>query len=444
MATMKRRSFIKTTSLGAAGAAVVSSASFAGVLGANDTINLAVIGTKGRGKALTKAAGICEKARVSHVCDVDTEILGEHLEYCEKELGYKPEAETDFRKLLENKDVDAIAVATPEHWHAPMAIMGMQAGKHVYVEKPCSHNPRENELLVEARKKYGKVCQMGNQQRSSITSAMAMKEIGEGIIGDVYMGKAWYSNTRGSIGTGKVISVPPHLDWDLWQGPAPREDYRDNVHPYNWHWFRTWGTGEIHNNGTHEIDICRWALGVDFPVRVVSAGGRLHFTDDDWEFFDTQLASFEFAGGKLITWEGRSCNGLDHYGKSRGCTIHGTRGSILLDRGNYVLYDLDDNVLKHLEEKDPGTSGSTADTTGWDSLTVGHMRNFFNAIVVQEALNAPIEDGSISTMLCHLGNISQDLRRSLEVDPSNGHVLNDREAMSHWARTYEKGWELKL
>lgn len=444
MTIMKRRNFIKTSSLGAAGAALASSGRFSSVLGANETVNIAVIGTRGRGKALTKAAGLCENVRVSHVCDVDAKILGAHMTYSEQELGYQPGAERDFRRVLENKDVDAIAIATPEHWHAPMAIMGMQAGKHVYVEKPCSHNPHENELLVQAREKYGKACQMGNQQRSSRTSAQAIEDIRNGVIGDVYMGKAWYSNTRDSIGKGKIIPVPEYLDWDLWQGPAPREDYRDNVHPYNWHWFRTWGTGEIHNNGTHEIDICRWALGVDYPVRAVSAGGRFHFTDDDWEYYDTQLASYEFQGGKMITWEGRSCNGLDHYDRSRGCTIHGTRGSILLDRGNYILYDLDDGVVKHLEENEPGTSGSTADTIGWDTLTVGHMENFVAAITDGEELHAPIEDGSISTMLCHLGNISQDLGRSLDVDPANGQILNDDEAMKRWSRVYEEGWEPKV
>ena len=158
-----------------------------------------------------------------------------------------------------------------------MAILAMQAGKHVYVEKPCSHNPYENELLVAAQKKYGKKVQMGNQQRSAQTSMMAIKDINDGIIGKVYKGEAYYSNNRGTIGEGKEISVPKTLDWDLWQGPAPRETYRDNIHPYNWHWFRNWGTGEIHNNGTHEIDICRWALGVDLPISVTSFGGKYTF-----------------------------------------------------------------------------------------------------------------------------------------------------------------------
>ncbi len=444
MSNMKRRDFIKATSALAVGAAAKTVPVFSNPLGANDQVNLAVIGVNGRGKAHTKATVFSDNLRVSHVCDVDEAILREHLAYSTTELGYTPETETDFRKILENKDVDAITIATPEHWHTPMAIMAMQAGKHVYLEKPCSHNPWENEILVKAQEKYGKVCQMGNQQRSSISSNTAIKDIREGIIGNVYMGKAWYSNTRGSIGNGKVIPAPDHLNWDLWQGPAPREDYRDNVHPYNWHWFRTWGTGELHNNGTHEIDICRWALGVDFPTRAVSAGGRLHFTDDDWEFYDTQMVSFEFEQGKTITWEGRSCNGLNHHGRSRGCTIHGTKGSILLDRAGYILYDMDGNVLKEIKESDPGTSTSTKDTTGWDTLTVSHVKNFVAAITDGEELTAPIGDASKSTLLCHLGNISQDVKRSLDVDPANGHILNDSEAEKSWRRTYEKGWEPKI
>jgi len=444
MSEIKRRDFIKTTSTAAVTTAALGTSVFSSPLGANDRINIAVVGVRSRGRAHTKAASHTDKLKVSHVCDVDQEILRGHLDYCSEEIGYSPETETDFRRLLENKDVDAITIATPEHWHAPMAIMAMQAGKHVYLEKPCSHNAWETELLVRVQRKYGRVCQMGNQQRSSVTSSMAIKDIKAGIIGKAYMGKAWYSNTRDTIGKGKVVPVPEYLDWDLWQGPAPREDYRDNVHPYNWHWFRTWGTGELHNNGTHEIDICRWALGVDYPTRVVSAGGRLHFTDDDWEFYDTQMVSYEFGGGKTITWEGRSCNGLKHHDRGRGCTIHGTKGSILLDRAGYILYDPDGKVIKHLKENDPGTSTSTKDTTGWDTLTVSHMQNFSDAILKGEKLNAPIDDASISTQLCHLGNIAQDVRRSLSVDPANGHILEDSEADGSWRRTYENGWEPTL
>lgn len=264
-----RREFIKKSAMGSAGIALsgllVPTISFAGngvgIIGANSRLNVAVIGVRSRARSLTKAISKYKEARVAVTCDVDDKIIKRNNNFCQETLGYLPKVEKDFRKVLEDKSIDAVFIATPEHWHAPMAIAALQAGKHVYVEKPCSHNLYENELLVKAQQKYGKVVQMGNQQRSSTTSALAVKEIKEGIIGDVFKGEAYYNNNRKSIGIGKKVAVPTSLDWDLWQGPAPREDFRDNIHPYNWHWFKTWGTGEIHNNGTHEIDICRWALG---------------------------------------------------------------------------------------------------------------------------------------------------------------------------------------
>lgn len=439
----KRRTFIKNSTIAGAGFTFLMYAGKAIAGSPNETINVAMIGTGGRSYALTEALSACTNVRVSHACDADSKRLEKYIAAAEKTLGYQPAGVIDFRKILENADVDAIAVATPEHWHAPMAILGMEAGKHVYLEKPCSHNPHENELLVAAYKKYNKVCQMGNQQRSSITSQKAIQAIRDGAIGEAYSGKAWYANTRGSIGIGKKTPVPDYLDWELWQGPAPREDYRDNVHPYNWHWFRTWGTGEIHNNGTHEIDICRWALDVKYPTRVVSTGGRLHF-EDDWEFYDTQLASFEFEGGKTINWEGRSCNGHPFYNRGRGAVIHGTKGSLLLDRGGYILMDLKGEEVKSEREPDPGTSTSTSDTSGFDGLSIRHLQNFANAIRTQEKLHAPIDDASISTQLCHLGNIAQDLQQSLQVDTKNGRVLNNKKALELWQRDYEKGWEPKV
>jgi len=444
-----RREFIKKSALASAavyfgGVAIASGRNFYTPGTANGTINAALIGLNGRARALTESIAACSNIRVSHICDVDSFILEIHKEYCLLKLGYTPETERDFRKLLENKDIDAVIIATPEHWHAPMAIMALQAGKHVYVEKPCSHNPFENELLVAAQKKYGKVVQMGNQQRSAATSALAVKEISEGVIGDPYYAKAWYSNSRKPIGKGKVIQVPETLNWDLWQGPASREAYRDNIHPYNWHWFKTWGTGEIHNNGTHEIDICRWAMGVAYPSRVNSTGGRFH-ANDDWQYFDTQLVNYEFDGGKVISWEGLSCNGLNQYGnRGRGSIIQGTKGSVLLDRGGYILYDINGKEIKQVEEVAQGST-NTADTRGFDALTIKHVQNFANAILQSEALHSPIHDASVSTMLCHLGNISQFEHSSLDIDKTNGHILNNKAAVEkHWKRQYEKGWEPKL
>ena len=321
-----------------------------------------------------------------------------------------------------------------------MTLMGVQAGKHVYVEKPCSHNPQEGEILVEAREKYGKVIQMGNQQRSAPLSMQAIKDIRNGIIGEVYYGKAWYANNRKSIGTGIKTEVPDWLDWDLWQGPAPRVNYKDNWVHYNWHWFWNWGTGEINNNGTHEIDICRWALDVSYPKSVISSGGRFHFKDD-WQFYDTQVVNYEFEGNKMITWEGRSCNGLAHYERGRGATLHGTNGTILIDRNKYIVYDKDNNILKEVEEE--GRSATT-DTVGAGYLDKLHMKNFIGAIKDGEEQNSPIHEGHITNLLCHLGNYSQKLGRKMMLDTSNGHILNDKEAMQYWSREYEPGWEMKI
>ena len=278
-----RRHFIKKTTAGTAsltlGGLALPHLGYAHKFGPNDHINCAVIGVRSRAKAHVKAIHADPNAKIIYNCDVDDTIIENHNIWCEKNIGYVPKVEKDFRKILEDKDVDAVFIATPEHWHAPMAILALQAGKHVYVEKPCSHNPHENDLLVAAQKKYGKKVQMGNQQRSAITSIQAIDDIRNGIIGDVFKGEAYYSSNRDSIGIGKKIDVPNTLDWELWQGPAPRKDYKDNIHPYNWHWFRNWGTGEMHNNGTHEVDICRWALGVDLPESVTSFGGKYAYDD---------------------------------------------------------------------------------------------------------------------------------------------------------------------
>ncbi len=439
-----RRNFIKKTAAGTAalsiGSMVFPKLSYAGILGANDRINTAVIGVKSRGKAHVKAIHADPLARILYTCDVDELIIDEHNAWCKENIGYVPKVQKDFRKVLDDKDVHAVFIATPEHWHAPMAIMALQAGKHVYIEKPCSHNPYENELLVAAQKKYGKSVQMGNQQRSARTSILAIDEIREGIIGEVYKGEAYYSNSREDIGRGKVVAVPDTLDWELWQGPAPREKYRDNIHPYNWHWFRTWGTGEVHNNGTHEIDVCRWALGVDLPSSVTSFGGTYTF-DDDWEFPDNQQVTFKYSEDKFITWTGHSRGIIQPNQPGRGVTIYGSKGVITLSRNGYELYGLDGALIKSEKEE---SESATTNTRGEGQLDVDHVANFFDAIRQNIVLRAPIDDASVSTMLCHLGNMAQDAGETLQIDQSTGRVLNNDIVMTGWKRQYEPGWEPKL
>lgn len=434
-----RRNFIKKTSLGGAAFTVLPGLGYANVFGANERLNIAVVGVRSRAKGLIEGIHAYSGAKIIYNCDVDSDILKEHSKWCLENIGYVPKEEHDFRKLLEDKDVDAVFIATPDHWHAPMAISALQAGKHVYVEKPCSHNMFENKLLVAAQRKYGKNVQMGNQTRASDQHKLAVEEINNGIIGNVYKGEAFYSNNRPSIGKGKSIEVPQGLDWDLWQGPAPREGYKDNIHPYNWHWFRKWGTGEIANNGLHEIDILRWALGVDAPKSVTSHGGK-YTHDDDWEFPDNQEVTYEFENDKFITYKGHS-RGKIVASKQPEAIVYGSKGAIIFGQKDYTVHDLNGDLIGG--EKDIH-KGNSSDTVGGGSTTVLHIANFFDAIKTDEKLNSPIWDGSISTMLCHLGNIAQDVGRTIHIDPLSGKILNDAEAMAYWKRTYKKGWEPKL
>jgi predicted dehydrogenase len=351
--------------------------------------------------------------------------------------GSKPRSEKDIRKVLESSDVDLLVIAAPDHWHAPATIMALQAGKHVYVEKPCGHNAREGEWLVAAQEKYGKVVQMGNQQRSGVFADTAIEDIKNGLIGEPYHAKCWYANKRTSIGHGKAAAVPDELDYQLWQGPAPRENYRDNIIHYNWHWFKNWGTGEICNNGTHALDIARWLLEVDYPTKVTSAGGRYH-VDDDWEFPDTQNTAFEFGDRKSISWESVSRNGMPSYGQMTGTLIQGTKGNMIVNTNGYRLFDESGKTVKELLSD---SELDTGDLVGINKLTHHHAANTLDAIRKGTALTSPIAEGHKSVLLCHLGNISQQVGRTLHIDPVNGHIQDDPEATALWGREYAEGWE---
>ena len=437
-----RREFLDTLATGAAGLAVSSTArSYSQILGANDRLNFAVIGLNGRaGAHLSSLKANKGAARIAYVCDVDANTLKKFAADTAQEMGEAPKTEHDFRNILAIKEVDAITIATPDHWHAPMAILGLKAGKNVYVEKPCGHNPAEGALLVAAQKKYGKVVQMGNQQRSSPHTIEIVDKMHNGLIGKTYLARAWYVNVRKSIGVGKEVPVPAQLDWDLWQGPAPRQAYRDNVQPYNWHWFKTWGTGETLNNGTHEVDVCRWALDVDFPESISSSGGRYHFKDD-WQFYDTLVTSFNYPG-KMITWEATCCNGMRIYGRDRGSVIMGTTGSVIVDRDGYEVYDLKGNKTGEFRAAKDHTSST--DTVGRDSMTDAHFANFIAAIRKGEKLHSPVAEGNVAVTMLQLSNVAWEVNRVLELDPADGKVRHDPEAMKSWNRTYEPGWEPRI
>ena len=438
-----RRDFLKTTS--AAGLGLMAGSRGVAPMFANTTrrspnekVVVAVVGVNGRGGVHAQNFAKFENSEVAYICDVDSRVVSKGIDGVHRARpDASPKVITDFRRALDDKDVDALAIATPDHWHTPMTILALKAGKHVYLEKPTGHDPHEDELAIAAASKYSKLhVQVGTQRRSGPRFFEAIQALKDGVIGRPYLARAWYANTRTTIGKGNAAPVPPELNYELWQGPAPRTPYRDNVIHYNWHWFERWGTGEICNNGTHEIDVARWLLGVDYPVSVSSNGRRNHF-EDDWEFPDTQDATFEFVNGTTIVWHGQSCNGLPMYGRGRGTMILGTGGSLIIDQDGWVLADLRNKVIK---ESIATEKGDALNTTGDDFLTELHMRNFVDAIRTDATLNAPISDGAKTAMLCHLGTIAHQTGRKLKIDPATGRIVGDADAMRRWSRTYAPSW----
>lgn len=438
---MNRRTFVKNTSLATAGITILNFPVFGKNAPSNKVI-LAVMGVNSRGAYLAESFAKLPNVEIAYLCDVEEQAIANGLKPFANATR-KPVVIKDIRELVAKKDFDALLIAAPDHWHAPASILGVTNDKHVYVEKPCGHNPYEGELLTQAMTKYGKLIQMGNQRRSFpnlIEAVRLVKE--ENIIGNAYFGKAWYANNRKSIGFGKKIPVPGTLNFDLWQGPAPRRDYKDNLVHYNWHWFWHWGTAETCNNATHEIDCCRWFLGVDYPTKVTSSGGRYAFKDD-WETPDTQTASFEFGENKSITWEGRSCNVFPVEGAGRGFIIYGDKGTLInYGDDDYKIVDYANKLVKEVKSDAKNDANNPVSASG--NLDLYHFNNFIKSIKGEAKLNAPVNEGHKSVLLCHLANIAQRTGNTLHCDPKNGHILNDKKAMKLWGREYEKGWEPKL
>lgn len=418
--SMNRRQFLSAA--GTVGAAWALSAK-AQDLPASDRVVVGVMGMS-RGTAVAKTFANQPGVEIRYACDVDASRAAASAASITAIDGQEPEPIGDFRTILDDPEVDVLICAAPNHWHAPATMLACAAGKHVYVEKPCSHTAHEGELMTESARAHNRVVQVGTQRRSSTNVRAAMAMLHDGAIGRVISARSTYSSKRGSIGRGKPSDPPEGLDYALWQGPAPRVPYVDNRIHYNWHWFWHWGNGEFGNNGVHYVDLCRWGLGVDFPIHVTSCGGR-YFFDDDQETPDTHSVSFEFDGGKVLTWQGHSCN---KFGEDF-VTFYGDAGTLsLTSNGDYTLYDADNNEVR----TEKGTLGDAE-----------HASNFLAAIRnnAPDALNCGIDDAYKSTLLCHLGNIAHRVGRSLRCDASNGHILNDDEAAALWSRAYEPGWE---
>jgi predicted dehydrogenase len=437
---MHRRNFLKNTAMLTGGVTILNFPVF-GKNAPSNKVVLAIMGLNGRGSYLASSFSKLPNVEIAYLCDVEDGAMKKGFDAL-KNAPRKPTAVKDIRKLVEMKDFDGLLIAAPDHWHTPAAILGASNGKHVYVEKPCGHNPREGEMISEAYHKYGKHIQMGNQRRSFPSLIKAVQTVRDGAIGEPYMAKGWYTNNRASIGIGKAIPAPATLDFDLWQGPAIHQPYKDNLVHYNWHWFWNYGTGEACNNGTHEIDCCRWFLGVDYPTKVTSVGGRYAY-NDDWQTPDTQVASFEFGNKATITWEGRSCNNYPIEKSGRGFIIYGTKGTLVnLGGGDYKIFDIKNKLVTEVKSEVEADANNTVSASG--NIEMYHFDNFVEAIRGNAKLNSPVDEMSKSVLLCHLANIAQRTGETLHCDPANGRILQNKEAMKLWGRSYEKGWEPKV
>jgi predicted dehydrogenase len=430
MSKKNRRVFLGQAGLGVAGAALGLPALQAA--GAAEQVTLGVIGCGGQGSNHIQHWVARKDVRIAAVCDPDGDRLARAVRLVEAGGGKTPKTMKDLRQVLDEKDIDAVVIATPDHWHAPATILACQAGKHVYVEKPCGHNIREGRLMVEAGRKTGRVVQVGTQSRSTSHVQKAVQLLHEGVIGDVLVAKAWNSQKRANIGHRKPSKPPANVDYDLWVGPAPLVPFQANRFHYTWHWWYDFGTGDMGNDGVHDIDIARWGLGVDTHPSSVSAIGGKYFFDDDQQFPDTQYVVFEYPGdGKVgnkrqLIYEHRIWSPYHQEGFENGNAFYGTRGVMVLGkRGGYRV---------QLAGNKPGPEyrGGSPDLSA-------HHANFLECIRSDRRPHGDIEIGHLSACLCHLGNIACRVARNLRFDPKSEQILDDDGANALLRRTYREG-----
>ncbi|MCP4192038.1 MAG: Gfo/Idh/MocA family oxidoreductase [Planctomycetaceae bacterium] len=422
-----RRKFFRNTAFVSAAGIALPQTVRATTAAGKDRVVIGIMGLN-RGLELAKRFGKRQDVEIRYVSDVDETRLQKCLKQLAAEGHDQVKGLADFRQILDDPSVDAFVCAAPNHWHAPATILACQAGKHVYVEKPCSHTPEEGELMLQAARKHQRAVQVGTQRRSSGGTIQAIEQLRNGLLGRVYLARCWYDNARGSIGKQSPTTAPNTLNYELWQGPAPRRPFRQNVVHYNWHWRWHWGNGELGNNGVHTLDLCRWGLAADYPIRVTSSGGRYAY-DDDQETPDTHTVCFDFEDDRSISWQGLSCN---KHGQGF-VTFYGTEGTLeLQSNGNFRFFDRNNQVKLEVTDSNKGDDE--------------HIENFIQAIQNDEAssLNASLDDGHKSALLCHLGNIAYRTNRSLACNGSNGQIKNDKLAARHWTRPYEPGWEPKV
>jgi len=425
---MERRYFLLSTA--AAGALKASR-----LASPNDTIRVGIVGVRGQGGAHIRAYSAMKNVEIAAICDIDESVLDKRIQEVAGSKGKAPARYIDIRKMLEDKSIDCVSIATPNHSHTLQTIWSLQAGKHVYVEKPCSHNIFESRQIVAAARKYNKLVQHGTNSRSTEGLREAMQKLREGVIGDVYMARGLCFKWRDTIGRAPVEEPPKGVHYDLWLGPAPKHPFTKNRFHYNWHWFWDYGNGDFGNQGIHELDICRWGLGVKLPVKVSAMGGHFMF-DDDQETPNTMVVTYEFQeGGKkqLMVFEVRHwiTNHEAGIGEEKGSRKNSnTVGNIFYGSKGYMAIDGYTKYYTFLgRDQQPGPA-KQAGGSNW--------QNFIDAVRAgkRDMLNAEIEEGAASCTLMHLGNIAYRLGRTLYIDPATGMVKNDPEANKMFTRDY--------
>ncbi len=448
---MDRRDFIRKSSGVSAG--MMMSTPFIktgkGNRNANDTINVAVIGIRNRGRDHYRALSKVKNVRITHLCDIDERLFPERVAEVEKLTGSKPATGMEYRKILDNKDIHAVSIATPNHWHALQTIWACQAGKDVYVEKPVSHTVLEGRKMVEAARKYNRIVQTGTQSRSADSTINAFKFIHEGGLGKVYMSKGLCLKPRASIGHTPITPVPQGVNWDAFLGPAPYHPFTKNRFHYKWHWFWNTGNGDLGNQGIHQADLARWALKKwTHPVMIHGNGGYFVY-DSDQETPNIQHLEFQYEDGTILQFEVRGL-GTNPEGEVRiGNLIYGARGWMKIaseDVGGSQVRFADVNLTESgfsSYEESPGPKFTDEDPARADS-TLNNFNNFIDCVRSRnwQALNGDILEGHLSSALCHLGNIATRLGRTLRFNPSSETFANDPEADSYLTKVYRTPYVL--
>jgi predicted dehydrogenase len=451
MEHINRRTFLKKTTAASAGVAVGQSAiaKSSKRFDLNDTINIAVIGIRSRGKDHYRALAKIPNVRIAALCDIDQRLFPEAVDEVKELTGYKPKTVNDFQDVLSDDGIDAVSIATPNHWHALQTIWACQAGKDVYVEKPVSHTILEGRKMVEAARKYSRVVQTGTQSRSSVATLQAMDFLGEGGLGEIYMTKGLCLKPRGSIGHVKNSEIPEGVNWDAFLGPAPYRPFNLNRFHYKWHWFWDTGNSDLGNQGIHQTDIGRWALGkYTHPVRIQGLG-NFFIWDSDQETPNIQILEFEYEDGSILHFEVRGLGTNAEAGLRIGNLVFGSKGWMSFtseEEGKCKAYYSDIKLMESgfsSYKEEEGPVFTSEDPVTKDAV-LNHFKNFIDCVRSRrwQDLNADILEGHLSSSLCHLGNIACRLKRSLKFNPHAEMFIDDREADSYLNKTYRAPYTL--